>query len=303
MMKKRLLRAIINSGVSAWKEFTYDEKKMAILEVTPYTYNTKYGLATLTPVSVSQNITGISVETSGTYQDLAFAFEIDGVLNKLNIADGTGTFEPLDIEKSPVMILSKGNTKEELETVTTVSISSATNITVIAATKFTHNAPMVNLTFSTEDEEEPTVETFTLTINTTPAEATVDFTCEPQYNPSEQGKSITANKGASITYTVTATGYETKEDTVVLSATETKEVQLTITRHSLTIVPTPAGATASFTCDEQYNPVKETNKITADYGAQITYTVSFEGYTTSEEASVTLTDDQSVEVTLQQAEA
>ena len=146
MIKRRLLRAILNSGVSAWKEFSYDEKKQAILEVTPYTYNIKYATITLSSVAIKKGSGNVSVLTKGYYTDIGFVFGYSGDLCKLNVVNGVAKVEKLDIKKSPVLILSLGNTLEEIESISSFDFEG--EITPIIAVKFTSNTPYICLNFT-----------------------------------------------------------------------------------------------------------------------------------------------------------
>lgn len=146
MIKRRLLRAILNSGVSSWKEFSYDEKKQAILEVTPYTYNVKYATITLSNVKIKSGSGSISVTTKGFFTDLGFAFKLDGQFGKLDVnKSGVSTFVPLDYQVSPVLILSKGNSLAEIESVSSYDFEGT--LTPIIAAKFTSSAPFISMDF------------------------------------------------------------------------------------------------------------------------------------------------------------
>ena len=147
MIKRRLLRAILNSGVSAWKEFSYDEKKQAILEVTPYTYNVKYATITLSNVKIKSGSGSISVTTKGFFTDLGFAFKLDGQFGKLDVnKSGVATFVPLDYQVSPILILSKCNSLAEIESVTSYNFEGT--LTPIIATKFTSSTPFISMDFA-----------------------------------------------------------------------------------------------------------------------------------------------------------
>lgn len=63
----------------------------------------------------------------------------------------------------------------------------------------------------------------TLTIKTTPSNATVTFSTSGKVT----GKSIKVKKGTSVTYTVSYTGYHSKTETVTVNASTTRTVALT----------------------------------------------------------------------------
>lgn len=146
MIKRRLLRAILNSGVSAWKEFSYDEKKQAILEVTPYTYNVKYATITLSDVKIKSGSGSISVSTKGYYTDLGLAFKLDGQFGKMEVDEnGVASFVEMQMPISPVLILSKGNNIDEIKAVMSYNFEGV--LTPIVCFKFTSTTPFVKMDF------------------------------------------------------------------------------------------------------------------------------------------------------------
>ena len=145
MIKRRLLRAILNSGVNEWKEYSYDEKKQAILEVTPYTYNVKNATITLSNVEIKSGSGNISVDTKGYYTDIAFAFKLNGQFGKFDVNNGVATFVPLEYQVSPTLILSKGNSIDDIKALSSYSFSGT--LTPIIALKFTSSVPFVSMSF------------------------------------------------------------------------------------------------------------------------------------------------------------
>lgn len=127
-------------------------------------------------------------------------------------------------------------------------------------------------------------EQVTITINPTPAEAKVLL------NGTEQ-KSVEVLKGSEVTYSVSAEGYETETKTIIADQTKTVDVTLNKIQVTITINPTPADATVMINGEQQ-------NSITVDYGTEVSYEVSREGYI-SKSGSVTATSDQTVDVSLE----
>ena len=127
-------------------------------------------------------------------------------------------------------------------------------------------------------------EMVTITINPTPAEAVVKI------NGSEQ-KSIEVLKGSQVSYEVSAEGYTPESNSVVADQTKTVDVVLNKIQVTITINPTPADATVMIN-DEQKS------SITVDYGTEVSYEVSREGYIPTS-GSVTAKSDQTVEVSLE----
>lgn len=145
MIKKRLLRAILNSGVSAWKEFSYDQKKAAILEVTPFDYNTKYALVQLPSIEVGKDAVSFNLDIKGNFIDFGMLFIRNSELVKLSINDGVAHLEQVDIKKSPVLVIGRGNTEQEIDSVEQLSISEGTVLTPIAGVKFKTSIPTITL--------------------------------------------------------------------------------------------------------------------------------------------------------------
>lgn len=134
----------------------------------------------------------------------------------------------------------------------------------------------------------------TLTIKTTPDEATVKFN-EGEVDPD---KAITVDYGTEVSYTVSATGYNDKSGSE--SVTENKEVPVSLEKIqvTLTLNITPAGSTILF--DDEPS---ESNSKTVDYGSNVKYKVSLEGYKTVEATESNLTETKTVDITLEAEEA
>lgn len=98
-------------------------------------------------------------------------------------------------------------------------------------------------------------------------------------------------KGSEVTYSVSAEGYETETKTIIADQTKTVDVTLNKIQVTITINPTPADATVMINDEQQ-------NSITVDYGTEVSYEVSREGYI-STSGSVTAKSDQTVEVSLE----
>lgn len=127
-------------------------------------------------------------------------------------------------------------------------------------------------------------EMVTITINPTPAEAVVKI------NGSEQ-KSIEVAKGSQVSYEVSAEGYTPESNSVMADQTKTVDVVLNKVQVTVTINPTPGDATVMIDGEQK-------NSVTVDYGTEVSYEVSREGYI-STSGSVTATSDQTVDVSLE----
>lgn len=129
-----------------------------------------------------------------------------------------------------------------------------------------------------------TSEQVTITINPTPAEATVIL------NDTEQ-KSVEVLKGSEVTYSVSAEGYETETKTIIADQTKTVDVTLNKIQVTITINPTPADATVMLNEEQQ-------SSVTVDYGSEVSYVVSREGYK-SKSDTVIADETKTVDVTLE----
>ena len=130
------------------------------------------------------------------------------------------------------------------------------------------------------------------TINTIPSTASVSFIYNGQtFNDT---KSIEVKKGSSVKYTVSASGYETKSETLVVTENQNITVILNALV-TLTISTTPSNASVSFVyAGQTYTSSKS---ITVPKGSSVTYTVSASGYDTKS-ATITVNSTQTVNVSL-----
>lgn len=130
----------------------------------------------------------------------------------------------------------------------------------------------------------------TLTIKTTPEEATVKFD-QGEVDPD---KAITVDYNTEVSYTVSAEGY--KDSTGSQRVTEDTEVPVNLEKKqvTLTLNITPEGSTILF--DDEPS---ESNSKTVDYGSNVKYKVSLEGYKTVEETESNLTETKTVDITLE----
>ena len=145
----------------------------------------------------------------------------------------------------------------------------------------------------TEDSNVPvtlTKKQFTLTITTTPEEATVKFN-DGAVDPD---KAITVDYNTTVKYTVSAEGYTEVSDNKVVNEDSTVPVTLNKKQVTLTLNVTPAGATILF--DDEPS---EGNSKTVDYGSNVKYNVSLEGYKTVEATESNLTESKIIPITLE----
>lgn len=124
----------------------------------------------------------------------------------------------------------------------------------------------------------------TFTINATPSDAKVVIN-------GEEVKTITANYGTQINWTVSREGYTSKSGKYTLNETHTEEVTLDPLQYTFTINPTPSDATVTINSEER-------KSFKTDYNTEITWSVAKSGYTTKE-GTHTLTGNHTENVTLE----
>ena len=128
------------------------------------------------------------------------------------------------------------------------------------------------------------IQKFTITIISTPADATVNI------NGNETTTLSNIPYGQTAVYYVSKTGYVTQSDRVVMTQDETINVSLVLEQHTFTIIPTPNDAVVTINGETR-------TSITADYGTTINWSVAKTGYTT-QSGTETLTETYSMNVNL-----
>lgn len=120
-------------------------------------------------------------------------------------------------------------------------------------------------------------ENYILTVNPTPADATVTFDTSIS-GGTVSGNSITVPYNTEITYSVSHTGYATiSNQTYVVNKTETINApELSKNNYTLTVDTTPADAIVTFNTG-----IVSGHSCTIPYETEVTYTISKEGYATS----------------------
>lgn len=120
-------------------------------------------------------------------------------------------------------------------------------------------------------------ESYTLTINTTPAEATVKFN-DGDVDPD---KAITVEYETSVKYKVEAEGYSPKEETEQVTETKTTDVQLEKLKFNFTITVMNEDITDPIItiAGESNEGASKTVTKQVTYGDNVEWSVSKEGYT------------------------
>ena len=130
----------------------------------------------------------------------------------------------------------------------------------------------------------------TLTITTTPEEATVKFN-KGEIDPD---KSITVDYGTDVEYAVSCEGYTEITNNQIVTEDTNVPVSLEKIQVTLTLNVTPEGATILF--DDEPS---ESNSKTVDYGSNVKYNVSLEGYKAVEATESNLIETKTINITLE----
>ena len=154
-MKKRLLKAVVRSGVSSWKLFDYDDKKSQIKAVTPFNYLYKFATSRL---ELTVGDVSLAVKVLGSFKGMGFLFEKDEKLFKAEINNGVASFVEFTGINTPFVIIEQGNTIEELNSIK--SFAEKGNVVLVVGCSFKHNPPELSFTLSNKqvvDIDDPTV--------------------------------------------------------------------------------------------------------------------------------------------------
>jgi hypothetical protein len=135
---------------------------------------------------------------------------------------------------------------------------------------------------------------YTLTINPTPTNATVEMT--------HNEMTITNNTwsfkdGSTVSYTVSCEDYKTVSNTITLTKDTTIDVVLESVLFTVSINPTPSNATVILTADGY---TQEGNSIKVKPNTTISYSVSAEGYT-EQTGIYTITSNLDLNIVLEEA--
>ena len=124
---------------------------------------------------------------------------------------------------------------------------------------------------------------YTFAIEPTPANAKVIIN-------GVETKSVIANHGATITWSIEANGYESKTGSLVITKDTTLPVALDKIQVTFTINPTPSDAKVVINGTE-------TKSVTVDYGSKVVWSVSSDGYS-EKTGEQTVTQDTSLNINL-----
>lgn len=138
------------------------------------------------------------------------------------------------------------------------------------------------------------IEQYTFTINPTPSTATVTLTASGY---SQSGKSITVPANTSVTWKVSANGFNEQNGTHIVTKNESKSVNLVAISgdmYTYTVNPTPKVAIVTLSAPGY---TQSGNAITVPSGTSVSWTVESLGYT-KQEGIETITSDKSSAIEL-----
>ena len=129
-----------------------------------------------------------------------------------------------------------------------------------------------------------------LTVVTTPANAT----CVLTYNgESYTTKTLEVPVGATVSYSISYTGYNTQTGSWTINSDVTKTITLAQTTYTLTVTTTPSNATCTLTYDGVAHTAKTATVVT---GTVISYSVTHSTYGTTT-GSLTMSRDRTLTCT------
>lgn len=172
----------------------------------------------------------------------------------------------------------------------TVPYNTSVNWTVYADHYITQSGTKV-VTQTESNNVSLTLENYILTIVPTPSDATVVLTAAGY---SQEGNKITVPYGTSVSYSVSKEHYDTRSDTVVLTADTTLNIDLSDTLYTYTIAPVPGNATVTLTATGY---TQDGNSITVPYSTNVSWEVSAPHYDTKSGSKI-ITQTETNTVTL-----
>lgn len=141
------------------------------------------------------------------------------------------------------------------------------------------------------------IESVRLTIDAIPLDATIEFYDKDGIALEKVlDNAVDVDKNSTVQYIVSAEGYNTKSDTLVVTEDTTLSVELEQIKYTLTIIPTPSEAIVTLTA-EGY--IQEDNSITVLPGTTVTYVVECKGYETFTD-SVVVSENTNLDIILEE---
>ena len=186
----------------------------------------------------------------------------------------------LTINPTPAdaVVTINGNTQK------TITVDYGTEVSYsVAKTGYDTKSAKITLVENTNLDIELSQTVVVLTINPTPADATVTIAGVEQ-------KKYTGVYGDTVDWEVSAAGYTSKSGSETLTENKTVDVALEKVQVTVSINATPADATVTLNGEER-------NTITVDYGTKVDWIVSKTGYV-SQNGSITPTENTTKDVAL-----
>ena len=241
-------------------------EQMGLYLVIKTDKTTDFVLSSTTPttdISYTEKVVDVYLDRTlsyiyGTTADPRVKFTIDATPN-------TATINMVDlVPSSPVQVSGTGTA--------TILVDPSNNLINygVSAEGYTKKSGTVTATADDTLDVVLEVETFTLTINPTPADATVTLTAEGY---TQSGNSITVPSGTSVQWTVSADGYVSQSGEETITEDTTKDITLETEPVTFIINPTPSDATVKI------NNVVQ-NSVEVEKGSTVTWSVVKTGYVT-----------------------
>ena len=264
-----------------WPSNQFSEDRTETIELVPLDYTLSIAP---TPSDATVTLTASGYTQSGNSITVPYTTNVSYQVAKTHYGTKTGTKSVIKDESISVSLTKNKYTitvnptpSDAIVSLTstgfaqsgnsiTVDALSTVNYTVSKTGYYTKNGTITADATKTENVGLDEV-LYKLTINPTPSTATVKLTAAGY---TQSGNSISAPKGTSVAYTVSASGYQTKTGTTTIgSADSSLNVQLTAL-YTLTVSPTYSGASVTFNTSGTVSG----NKITVPAGTTVSYTLT-----------------------------
>lgn len=283
-----------------WLSNQFSEDHTATIELTPLDYTLS---VTPTPSDATVTLTAAGYTQSGNSITVPYTTNVSYEVAKTHYGTKTGTKSVTKDENISVSLTKNKYTITVNPTPSDATVSltatgfaqSGNSITVDALSNVNYTVSKTGYhtktgTITADKTKSESVALseilYKLTINPTPSNATVQLTASGY---TQSGNSITAKPGTSVSYTVSASGYQSKTGTATIgSADSSVNVEL-VKLYTLTVSPTYSGASVKFNTSGTVSG----NKITVPTGTSVSYTLTATDHETRT-LTETVTSDKTV---------
>jgi hypothetical protein len=283
-----------------WTSNQFSKDYTATIELTPLDYTLS---VTPTPSDATVTLTAAGYTQSGNSITVPYTTNVSYEVAKTHYGTKTGTKSVTKDENISVSLTKNKYTITVNPTPSDATVSltatgfaqSGNSITVDALSNVNYTVSKTGYhtktgTITADKTKSESVALseilYKLTINPTPSNATVQLTASGY---TQSGNSITAKPGTSVSYTVSASGYQSKTGTATIgSADSSVNVEL-VKLYTLTVSPTYSGASVKFNTSGTVSG----NKITVPTGTSVSYTLTATDHETRT-LTETVTSDKTV---------